>query len=241
MEEQYRVFPFCVGGKEKMNKKLNIIVLLFCFGIYLSACGGKQYEIELLAPDTDASASDLKTDLPGTIIPSEDGENQTPSEDALSESSSSFVHICGAVMNPGVYEVAADSRIFEVLKMAGGFTAEAATDAVNLAMTVVDGSKIQIPTIDEVAALTEAESAWVSHNENGTASVNSSDTPTGLVNINTAGMDALMTLPGIGKAKAESIITYREENGKFNVIEDIMKITGIKEGAFSKIKDKICV
>jgi competence protein ComEA len=230
------VFPFRSGGKEEMKKECWIIVLLMFFGISLAACGGggKQYEIELLSPDP-APSSAAETSIPEseTIVADKEQDSQ--------ESACYFVHICGAVREPGVYEVAVGSRIFEVLELAGGFTEEAATDAVNLATTVIDGSKIRIPTVEEALS---SEGEWVTLNGGDTASVNTesgSTTDTGLVNINTASLEQLMTLPGIGQAKAESIIAYREEQGRFETIEDIMRITGIKEGVFNRIKDKITI
>jgi len=222
-----------------MNKKLNIIILLLCFSFFLSACKTKQYETMLLITETDAAftESDVSNADAGmsesTVIKTEEELK-----------SSYFVHICGAVRYPGVYEVASESRVFEVLNLAGGFTDEAATDAVNLAMLVIDGSKIQIPTLEEVTAMSEASNGqdktdWVSKGSDSASNVN--EQLTILVNINTASLETLMTLPGIGKVKAESIIIYREEKGRFTVIEDIMKITGIKDAVFGKIRDKICV
>ena len=241
-----------------MYKKLNIAVFLISLLVCLSACGGKQYEIDLLAPDH--AVSDGEADPAESL--GIDGEDVTVEErashgnpDSLNQTvvggmgadaddgATYFVHICGAVVKPGVYEVAAGSRVFELLELAGGFSDEAATDAVNLAMAVSDGSQIQIPTIEQAAE--QGEQPWVTYAGGGsgdTTSVNgASSTLTGLVNINTASSAELMTLPGIGQAKADSIIAYRSEKGKFTRIEDIMQITGIKEGVFEKIKDRICV
>ena len=230
-------------NKKSLKKSINkIAVLLFCFGLCLSGCSARQYELELLAAVPDVSFAEA-----------EESSAESPVIAAEEPDRNYFVHICGAVVKPGVYEVASESRIFEVLALAGGFAADAAVDAVNLAMAVMDGSKILIPTEAEVFALEAADSPysawisleeagpWVSREEAGTASLGSASELTGMVNINTASLDTLMTLPGIGKAKAESIILYREEKGKFAVIEDIMKITGIKDAVFSKIKDQICV
>ena len=240
---------FFAGRKgKKMDKKLHMILLLFCVGISLSACKTKQYELELLSAVSDTL--DEETDEAISAFPIVVTEEPNRYY---------FVHICGAVVSPGVYEVASESRIFEVLHLAGGFTDDAAVDAVNLAMPVTDGSKIVIPTYEEIAALKVSDqqvsdwqasdwqvsdqpfSAWISSEAAGKANEDTASELTGLVNINTASLDSLMTLPGIGKSKAESIISYREEKGKFAVIEDIMKITGIKDAVFSKIKDRICV
>lgn len=219
-----------------MNIKLHTVILLFCFGISLSSCSSKQYEVELLSSVHDASFAELDQSM----------NELSESSAALTEDEPKqvfYVHICGAVVNPGVYEVDSKSRIFEVLQLAGGFTPDAATDAVNLAMAVMDGSKIQIPTVLELETAIEASGQdWIFSADGAKAKHGSQPSElTGLVNINTADIDSLMALPGIGKAKAESIISYREEKGKFNTIEDIMNITGIKDAVFSKIKDRICV
>lgn len=134
-----------------------------------------------------------------------------------------YVHIEGAVRVPGVYRVLKGQRLFEVIEKAGGLIEEAYTDNVNLAGEVNDGQKIIIYTIDE----------W--------QSIESDSSKPRLVNINTADADMLMTLPGIGKTRADAIISYRNKHGLFNSIEDIMNVSGIKTAAFEKIKDYICV
>lgn len=137
-----------------------------------------------------------------------------------------YVYITGCILKPGVYELPKDSRIVQVVEAAGGLLEEANTKSVNLAKEVSDGEHIHIYSIyDEV----EGDS-----NING-------NTDSGLININTAQKSELMTLNGIGEARAESIIEYRDKNGGFNSIEDIMLVSGIKESAFDKIKNYICV
>lgn len=142
-----------------------------------------------------------------------------------------YVHVCGAVVKPGVYEVNTGTRVFEAINLAGGATNEGAPDALNQAELVEDGQKILVPTLEEAKTL-EFEDT-ISNKEDSSKD--------GLVNINKAGKEELMTLPGIGDSKAQSIITYREENGNFKTIEDIKNITGIKDGLFNKIKDYISV
>lgn len=165
-------------------------------------------------------------------------ENNTP-EDRRdvenSEKSSVYVYICGEVIKPGVYELSGDSRIYEAVDAAGGFTENAARECVNLASKVSDGMQITIYNREEAASLL-ADSAPVGENagKSGTAG-------SGLVNLNTATKEELMTLKGIGESKAEDIIRYREKSGGFKKIEDIMKISGIKENGFQKIKDSITV
>ena len=165
-------------------------------------------------------------------------ENNTP-EDRRdvenSEKSGVYVYICGEVIKPGVYELSGDSRIYEAVDAAGGFTENAARECVNLASKVSDGMQITIYTREEAASLL-ADSAPVGENAGKSGTSGS-----GLVNLNTATKEELMTLKGIGESKAEDIIRYREKSGGFKKIEDIMKISGIKENGFQKIKDSITV
>ncbi len=137
----------------------------------------------------------------------------------IQENKDCYVYICGAVINPGVYQVSAGERIATVLELAGGFSYTADRSAVNLAEKVSDGLMVTIPEISE---------------ETGTES-------DGRINLNTADATLLMTLPGIGEAKAKLIIDYRERNGGFSSIEEVMQIDGIKDGTFQQIKDYIKV
>lgn len=143
-----------------------------------------------------------------------------------------YVQICGEVVNPGVFSVSAGTRVYQIVEMAGGMTQEADIDVVNQAETVYDGQQIYIPA--------QGEEYSVSANGNVTET-NEGENIAGKININIADRDSLMTLPGIGSSKAEAIIAYRESNGSYNTIEDIMNVSGIKQAAFDKIKDLICV
>lgn len=167
------------------------------------------------------------------------------------EESTLFVHICGEVMKPGVYELPKGSRVYEAVEEAGGFTEDAAADYVNLAYVLEDGWKIEIPSWEKVEKEGEGKNAGlssgISADEAGAKMTGESGAPgsdgweDGLVDINTATKQELITLPGIGESRAESIISYREKNGGFSRIEDIMEVEGIKEGMFKKMKDRICV
>ena len=152
-----------------------------------------------------------------------------------SEKSGVYVYICGEVAAPGVYELSKDSRIYEAVDAAGGFTENAARESVNLASKVSDGMQITIYNREEAASLPAGSGSAVGNTGQGGTS------GSGLVNLNTATKEELMTLKGIGEAKAEDIIRYREKSGGFKKIEDIMKISGIKEAGFQKIKDDITV
>ncbi len=140
-----------------------------------------------------------------------------------------FVDIGGAVEKPGVYEVSKDTRLFEVIEMAGGLSEDADTDHVNRASFVEDGQKIIIPVkgSDVTGDLdTTAASSTVAEN--------------GLININTASADELKTLNGIGDVMAEKILEYRSSRA-FKSKEDIMSVDGIGNKIYEKIKDRITV
>ena len=177
--------------------------------------------------------------------------DRTALSDASSEEAKPLVvHICGAVSAPGVYELPAGSRIIDAVEAGGGFLPEADEACCNLAEEIVDGCQIYIMTKTESCADGQTEkkagiqTSPDSDMQTTDRNVRSNSTTAlenGLVNLNTADVAALMTLPGIGESRAKAIISYREQHGAFAQIEDIMKISGIKQAAFSKIKDKITV
>ena len=161
-----------------------------------------------------------------------------------------YVDVCGAVANPGVFQLAAGSRVFQAIEAAGGYLPEAALTCVNRAGVLTDGQQLYILTQEEMErqGLDPAEMAKASDGQmNGSAGTGQNTGMTAQVqqdnriNINTADEAQLTTLTGIGATRAQAIIAYREENGPFAAIEDIMNVQGIKEGTFAKIKDEIVV
>lgn len=161
-----------------------------------------------------------------------------------------MVHVCGAVEQPGVYELPQGSRIYQAIECAGGLSAEADPDYLNQADFVSDGEKVYVPTREEVAEMDfPLQNVMTQSGETGTISgtaVSDSQNADGqknvcLVNLNTASQEQLCTLPGIGSSKAKSIIAYREEHGSFDRIESVMNVAGIKDGLFQKIKAYITV
>ena len=151
----------------------------------------------------------------------------------LPENTGVWVHICGKVVSPGVYRLPVGSRVFQAVEAAGGFSEDAACDFLNLAGTVSDGMQICVPGAEEV------KEGNVPLQTGGEGSETSKEDRR--ININTATKEELMTLKGIGESRAEDIIRFREDSGKFRKIEDIMKVPGIKETGFRKIKDSIIV
>ena len=161
-----------------------------------------------------------------------------------------YVDVCGAVANPGVFQLAAGSRVFQAIEAAGGYLPEAALTCVNRAGVLTDGQQLYILTQEEMErqGLDPAEMFGASDGQmNGSAGtgqntgMNAQVQQDNRININTADEAQLTTLTGIGATRAQAIIAYREENGPFAAIEDIMNVQGIKEGTFAKIKDEIVV
>ena len=199
--------------------------------------------------EAESNAGD--TDQDRKAEPSAGSTDRTELSDASSEEAKTLVvHICGAVSAPGVYELPAGSRIIDAVEAGGGFLPEADEACCNLAEEIVDGCQIYIMTKSESCADGQTEkkagiqTSPDSDMQTTDRNVRSNSAPAlenGLVNLNTADVAALMTLPGIGESRAKAIISYREQHGAFAKIEDIMKISGIKQAAFSKIKDKITV
>lgn len=153
---------------------------------------------------------------------------ETEEPDGAKEERTCLVYVCGAVAAPGVYELDDGSRIYEAVELAGGFMEDAAEDVLNLAESVTDGQMIRIPTEEEQEAA-------------GRQGAEADSAADGKLDLNRADVAALMELPGIGQSKAEAIVGYREEHGSFSRTEDLMKVEGIKEGVFNKIKDRIKV
>lgn len=161
-----------------------------------------------------------------------------------------IVDIKGEVTTPGVYELIKGSRVIDVINEAQGLTGNANTRYINLSKILEDGDAIVIYSNDEIENASKEEKIEVTtpcvcEDVNSACIENNTTKETsqtnGKININTATQEELTSLSGIGEAKAKSIIKYREENGNFKSIEDIMKVSGISENLFAKIKENITV
>lgn len=148
------------------------------------------------------------------------------------------VYVSGAVMQPEVYTLPPNTIIRDALLAAGGTTGEADLNLINLAQPLQDGQQIYVPRIGETAF---QPSQTTSQTTTSSTSSSSNVAPSGVININTGTLADLDTLPGIGPAIAQRIIDYREANGPFAAIEDIMNVSGIGPATFDKIKDRITV
>ena len=194
---------------------LGRIILLFLL-LFLTGCS--------LSPGGKALTEDEFSELSETEDTSLDDSLTEEATEAVRENQI-WVHVCGEVKQPGVYGFSEGGRVFDAVEAAGGFTEEADSDSLNLAGLLSDEGKIYVPSKSE-------------KQENSGSSVDESD---GKVNLNTATLEDLMTLPGIGEKRAESILKLREQKGGFQKIEDLLEAEGIKEGIFENIKDFIKV
>lgn len=162
-----------------------------------------------------------ETEIVVTTVLAEKTEVSTTQETVI------FVDIKGAVKNPGVYQMKAGDRVKDALEAAGGLTEEADSQKVNLAKRLEDQMVIVVPKVGE-----ESE-------EIPTGETRKEATKEGKVNINTATVEELKTLKGVGEKKAEAIIEYRKKNGSFQTKEDLMKVRGIGKKLFESFQERI--
>lgn len=162
-----------------------------------------------------------------------------------------YVDIKGAVKKPGVYKINSDKKIIDVITMAGGLMENANTDNINLSKKVTDEMVIIIYTneevknsniVDTVIKVIDKECVCPNIQNDGCINTEINDSITNVnktININTATLEELMSINGLGEAKAKAIIKYREENGYFKIIDDLLNVSGIGEALFEKIKEYI--
>ncbi|MBQ1326778.1 MAG: helix-hairpin-helix domain-containing protein [Eubacterium sp.] len=213
-------------------RKIHIFVILLIIMIF-DLCGCGEVCISTIKED---SEENTETTIDSGYAENEASDTNEVSDTIIDSEETVVVYICGAVVSEGVYTLSYGSRVVDVLDMAGGYKEDAAKGYVNLAEPLSDGDKIYIPFQDEVD-----DEKNISQKIKGKDDIYGSGDGDRLVNINKATRDELMTLPGIGGSKADDIISYREEHGKFSKIEDLMNISGIKTGVFNKIKDMITI
>ena len=276
----------CMGRKIKYRCGIWTVLFFLWTASAMTGCARREEvfleEMDLDEENSNRKAGEESTAYENNVAAGENPEKQSAVSDAGSEGNTEnsaldllpetpipqkiFVDVCGAVVNPGVYELDEGARIFQAVDAAGGYLPEAAINYLNRARSIGDGQQIYVPTEKEVAENLELAMAKVPEALNdGDNSGNlgleeiqgsSVENPSGTVgrdtgsfgdgvgddtriNLNTADAGQLSTLSGIGQSKAEAIVAYREEHGDFASIEEIMNVEGIKDGTFSKIKDKI--
>lgn len=203
--------------------KIQNIIKVITIGVFVCLAG------LFFCVNQNQQKNSVKEDLVTCDIIQESPDSATENtpektENGNKKKESIFVHICGAVKKSGVYELKEGSRICDAIIAAGGFKKTANQTFLNQAQVLSDGEQIVVPAkgknvqnVEEVPGLQNTQK----------------------ISINHATCEELMTLPGIGESKANSIIKYREENGGFQTLEDLKKIQGIKDGVYSKITDYI--
>lgn len=189
-----------------------LFFVCFLAALLLSGCGRKDTLLAELRKEEEAPVSEGQS--AGT-----DRDNQE-----LRIGEKILVHVCGAVKNPGVYELPAGSRFYEAVEAAGGFNGEADEDYLNMASVLSDGSKLEVPTLEEAK-----ERELLSSGQEG------------LVNINTADAERLCDLPGVGEGRAKAIVEYRQKQGGFQKKEDIMQVSGIGEKMYERMEAYLAV
>lgn len=202
-----------------MNKKyisiIATIILFGCIYIFGNKFFNSQSVIEIEAQDLELESLELKN-------------LETQNLETININEEIKVYICGAVNNSEVFTVNQGSRIIDVLELAGGATADADLDQINLADFVQDAQKIYIPKIGEKVDKIDF-------------TAQNSSVQNDLININTADIVQLQSLPGIGQTIAQYIIDYRNQNGNFKNIDEIRNVAKIGDKTFEKIKDRITV
>ncbi len=146
-----------------------------------------------------------------------------------------IVHIDGEVVKPGIVCLPTEARITDAISAAGGLTELADTSKINLAYSLQDGQKVYIPSINDTQVETYIQ------NDAGDNVIVQDSSSSSLININSATQSELDSLPGIGPSTASKIIDYRNKNGDFKNIEDLMNVSGIGEAKFNNIRDYICI
>jgi competence protein ComEA len=136
-----------------------------------------------------------------------------------------YVHVLGAVTSPGVYQFRDGDRVVDAIAAAGGFTPTADQQTVNLARFLSDGEQIRVPIQGAVPPATDPAAG----------------APPGKININTASSAELETLPRVGPATAERILAWRETNGRFGTVDDLLNVPGIGDKTFESLKDLVTV
>ena len=193
-----------------------IAIVAFAAWRFWPAPGGVE-----VATDSGWGSGEVVTESDASVV-----DSATPTAEVV-------VHVVGAVMSPGVYSLAAGSRVSDAVTAAGGATGNAAEEGLNLARVLADGEQIRVLTKDELEAGIQSDGTPVAGTGGATAS--------GKININRATAAELDSLPGVGPSTAQKILADREANGPFKSIEDLMRVSGIGEKKFDSLKDLVTV
>lgn len=198
--------------------KFNIVLMVILLNAILAGCenGGESVDLPSVTHESNVMVEETSEEI--------------------------FVYVNGAVKNPGVYCVNRNTRIYQVIDMAGGMTGKAQKDCLNLAEKVQDGQEIKVLSKKQFKKQNSGSSDEGTKEERAELKdISENTSEAGMVNINSATAEQLTSLPGIGDTKAAAIVAYRDENGDFSSIEDIKKVSGIGDAIFANIESKITV
>jgi competence protein ComEA len=237
------------------------ILAVICIG--MAVCGGKIWldasarpSIVYTSNNNPAESSEEATDTSSSILVSPTPGVTLEPQIETSVSSVIPIYLCGAVVCPGIYEIESGTYLYEVVRTAGGLRPDAAEEYLNLVYFISEAVSIYIPTDHEMLSFLEGESntsssylrtgllqgIWgVGNSQIDESGETKTTIAPALININTADQTELETLPGVGEVTAKAIISYREKSGGFAKTEDIMNVSGIKEGRFEAIRAFITV
>ena len=222
------------------NKRSKLITagITLCFSLLFLGCRKEEYVFEKQELFKEQESELTEEELLEETLEEKADVSLEKEKSQEKEKIMIAVHICGAVVTPGVYEIEQGMRLYQLVERAGGFEETAEQEYLNLAAVLEDGMQVVVPTKDEVKEIMEERKreSLVASSKNQEQEIEN-----GKIDINTADEKELCTLPGIGEGRAKAIIEYRTENGLFKALEDIMKVPGIKEAAYGKIKDLIMV
>lgn len=213
---------------EQLWEKLKVHWQLLVIGGLVLALGGVIWL--MMGNSAEVEEGNSLDDLLAAQMDAAPEEEVEPAESKPVEPELFMVDVKGEVHAPGVYELPTDGRVKDAIAMAEGLTDEANELAINFAQKVEDQMVIYVPHEDDDSGLPENTTTGAGEASGAT-----------VININTASEQELMTLSGIGQAKAQQIIQYREENGLFDTPEDLMNVSGIGEKSFETLKDSIKV
>ncbi len=251
---------FIYNKKKLVKLAVILLIAVVAFVVYMSGAGDVNDDFSLTgsdgellsgdAGDGDAGAGDSET-KEGEESADEGAGGELAAKD---EPVTIIVDVDGAVVSPGVVELSEGARVYEAIEKAGGLTSEADTTLVNKAEGLSDGDKIYIPFKEkEASSKVSSKSTGKSSSLSGvvtsktgknavSASISGeAESGSGLININTADSDKLQQLKGVGPSTAEKIISYRQQNGSFGSIEELMNVSGIGQKTFDSLKDNITI
>lgn len=235
-EKRIRLF----GRLYKISAKSQLIFFIFTLaicliiGFVINHNTGNNYSESM--PGQIAFPTDSDSDLDSDLDLDSDANSNLHADinHAIAEETAKtiLIHVSGAVKLPGIISLKEGSRVYDAIEAAGGLSEGCEIKDINLAQFVKDGIKIYIPYLGETPYISQSDS-YISNDD---------ASPTRqIININSAGINQLVELDGIGEATAKKIIAYREKNGNFKKIEDLLKVSGIGDAKFNAIKNNICV